>query len=154
MKTSTPASIQRFTKTVQIDAPAAEVWQALTQPEIMQKWMSETELQIITNWQVGNPMTIHGKLHGVRFENKGTVLQFEPQQALAYSHLSSASRLPDQPESYTALEFQLAPQNDGTSLTFTARNFPTEVIYQHFAFYWNVTLEILKKLVEEKQKHL
>lgn len=145
----TKPTVQTFTKTVQINAPTSTVWTALTTPALMQKWMSENELHIITDWQVGNPMTIRGKLHGARFENKGTVLQFEPEQVLAYSHLSSASRLPDQPESYSTLEFRLTPAQDGTSLTFTTRNFPTEIIYKHMAFYWNVTLEILKKTIEE-----
>lgn len=27
-------------------------------------------------------------------------------------------------------------------------NFPTESIYKHLAFYWDITLELLKKLIE------
>jgi uncharacterized protein YndB with AHSA1/START domain len=142
---------QSFTKTVHINAPTSTVWQALTTPELMQKWMSENELHIVTDWQIGHPMIIRSKLHGARFENKGTVLQFEPEQVLEYSHLSSASRLPDLPESYSTLEFRLTPAQGGTSLAFTTRNFPTETIYKHMAFYWNVTLEILKKKLEEKE---
>lgn len=150
----TKSTEQTFTKTVHINAPISTVWQALTVPEQMHKWMSENELHVITDWQVGQPMIIRGKLHGAKFENKGTVLQFEPEQVLAYSHLSSASRLPDQPESYTSLEFRLTPAGGGTSLTLTIHNFPTETIYKHMAFYWNVTLEILKKMLEDTDKDL
>ena len=112
--------------------------------------MSETEIDILTDWRVGNPMMIRGILHRVKFENKGTVLQFEPEKILQYTHLSSLSRLPDKPENYTVLEFRLTPFNNQTKLVFTARNFPTESIYKHFAFYWNVTLEILKRMIEKK----
>jgi len=136
-------------KTIQINAPTSVVWETLTNPELMTKWMSETEIDIITDWQVGNPFIIRGILHRVRFENKGLVLQFEPEKNLQYTHWSSISRLPDKPENYTILEFSLAPINNQTTLTFTASNFPTETIYKHFAFYWNVTLEILKRMIEK-----
>ena|ERR1051325_1362687 len=135
-------------KTVRINAPTSKVWEALTDPDLMKKWMSETEIHIFTDWKVGNPFVIRGRLHGINFENWGTVLQFEPENTLQYSHLSSLSRLPDQLENYSILEFRLAPVHPETSLTLTASNFPTESIYKHFAFYWNVTLEILKRLIE------
>ena len=140
-----------FNKTVQINAPISMVWAALTQPELMKKWMSEDDIDILTNWQVGSPFIIRGNLHGIKFENKGLVLQFEPERVLSYSHLSSISRLRDQPENYTVLDFQVASMETQTSLTLTASNFPTESIYKHMAFYWNVTLEIFKRLLEQTE---
>ena len=137
-------------KTVHINASTSVVWEALTNPELIKKWMSETEITIITDWKVGNPFIIRGILHRVKFENKGTVLQFEPEKLLRYSHLSSLSRLPDKPENYSTIEFSLAPTNNQTTLILTASNFPTETIYKHFAFYWNVTLEILKRMIEKE----
>jgi len=127
------------------------VWEALTNPELMKKWMSETEINIITDGKVGSPMIIRGNLHGIKFENKGTVLQFEPEKILQYNYLSSISRLPDQPGNYSSIEFQLALIEDQTALTVLVSNFPTEIIYKHLAFYWNVTLEILKRLIENQE---
>jgi uncharacterized protein YndB with AHSA1/START domain len=140
-----------FNKTIHIDAPVAEVWNALTDPELMKKWISETEIEIITDWKVGNPIVMRGRLHGVKFENKGTVLQFEPEKILEYNHLSSISRLPDKPESYSVIDFRMAPDHDQTTLTVTVSNFPTETIYKHLVFYWNVTLEIIKRMVEKEE---
>jgi uncharacterized protein YndB with AHSA1/START domain len=142
-------SQQSIAKTVTIAAPAAAVWHALTHPQGMQQWMSQTDIQIITDWKVGSPIVIRGNNHGLDFENTGTVLAFEPERKLAYSHLSSISRLPDEPQSYTVLQFELSLADTGTQLVFTADNFPTDSIYHHFAFYWNVALEVLKKTVEE-----
>src|SRR5258707_5978653 len=139
-------------KTVHINAPTSVVWETLTNRESMKRWMadSETEINIITDWKVGSPMIIRGTLHRVKFENKGIVLQFEPEKILQYNHLSSISRLlPDIPESYTIIEFRLTPVNSQTELTLTASNFPTETIYKHFRFYWNVTLELLKRMIEK-----
>jgi hypothetical protein len=118
-------------------------------PEVMKKWMFETEIHIITDWKVGTPIVIRGKVNGKNFVNNGKVLQFEPETILRYNHLSSLSRLPDKPENYSVLEFRLAPIENQTALTLTLSNFPTESIYKHLAFYWNVTLEILKRMIEE-----
>jgi uncharacterized protein YndB with AHSA1/START domain len=145
-----PTNGNIVTKTVHINAPTSVVWEALTNPELIKKWMSETEINILTDWQVGNPFIIRGILHRIKFENKGTVLQFEPEKILQYSHLSSLSKLPDKPENYSIIEFSLTPMNHQTTLTLTASNFPTETIYKHFAFYWNVTLEILKRMIEKQ----
>ena len=140
-----------FNKVVNINAPAARVWQVLTTPELMKKWMMpDIEISITTDWKVGSPMIIRGTMNGKDFENNGTVLKFEPETTLQYSHLSSISRLPDQSENYSLVAFRLQPIDHQTSLSLTLSNFPTESIYQHLAFYWNVTLEVLKRMIEEQ----
>ncbi len=146
-----PSGEQRFIRTVNIDAPASKVWEALTTPELMKKWMSESEIDIFTDWIVGHPFIIRGRLHGIKFENTGTVLAFIKEKVLRYSHLSSISRLPDTPESYSVFEFVLTPIDHQTSLTITVSNFPTETIYKHLVFYWNVTPEILKRMIEQPE---
>lgn len=137
-------------KTVTINASTTQVWHVLTTPDLMKKWMlTEVEIEIITNWKVGSPMLIRGNMNGKDFENTGQVLQFEPERILQYSHLSSLSRLPDVPESYSIIEFKLTPVENQTTLALTVSNFPTESIYKHLTFYWNVTLEVLKRLVKK-----
>jgi uncharacterized protein YndB with AHSA1/START domain len=135
-------------KSVVIAATPTKVWNALTHTALMKQWMSDAKIDIVTDWKVGNSITIQGDSYKTRFENKGTVLQFEPERVLEYSHLSSLSRLPDRIENYTRIEFRLTHHENQTTVTLTLSNFPTESIYKHFAFYWNVTLELLKKSVE------
>lgn len=139
-----------FNKAVQVHAPATAVWALLTQPPLMKKWMPEAVTDIITDWQQGGPFIIRGQLYKKPFENKGTVISFHPPQLLEYTHLSSLSRLPDVPENYTIMSFRLDAVDDGTRLALAINNFPTETIYRHLAFYWNVTLELLKKMVEKQ----
>lgn len=142
---------QTIHKTVQINAPASKVWDALTTPALMTRWMMpDSPIEIITDWQVGGPFTIRGNLHGINFENRGTVLQFEREKTLQYSHLSSSSHLPDVSASYSMLTFELAAAETQTALTLTVDNFPTEIIYKHLAFYWNSTLEILRQSIEQE----
>lgn len=117
----------------------------------MKRWMSETEIDIITDWKEGSPITIRGDLYGTRFEVKGVVLQFEPERFLEYTHLSSLSELADKAENYSILEFRLEPKENETILVLTLSNFPTETIYKHFAFYWNGALELLRRSVESQR---
>jgi len=137
-------------KTIIIDAAAEQVWAALTEPVLMKQWMSDAVTSIVTDWRVGGPLTISGVLAGKQFENTGVVLAYEPGVARRYSHLSSLSELEDKEEQYTILDFRLAPAGSQTQLTLRITNFPTEAIYRHLAFYWNVTLVILKKFIERK----
>src|SRR5688572_2249138 len=111
--------MQSFEQTLLINAPANAVWDSLTQSQLMKEWMGEPEmsLEIETDWIVGGPMIVRG-FHHVPFENIGAVLEFEPTTRLAYTHLSSLSRLPDVPENHTTLEFVLKHIGDTVSLTF------------------------------------
>jgi uncharacterized protein YndB with AHSA1/START domain len=152
MMTDTPPADRKiFNKTINIHASTSEVWQALTIPERMNQWMMpDAKIDILTEWKVGGPIAIRGRMNEKDFKNSGTVLRFEPEKALAYTHLSSISRLPDRAESHSTIDFRLTQAGDGTILELTLSNFPTESIYKHLAFYWNVTLEILKRTVEMK----
>ncbi len=139
---------QVFSKTVTINAAPATVWHALTDIPTMKRWMSELELDIATDWTPGGPFVIRGTLYKKPFENRGVVLAYEPERRLGYSHLSSLSRLPDEPESYTHLYFTLSACDGCTELTVTITNFPTAAIYHHIAFYWNVTTVLLKRSID------
>ena len=122
-------------KTISIHAPVNLVWETLTDPKLAEQWLSDDPITMITDWIVGQRITIRGDLHGISFENKGIVLAFESGQLLWYTHLSSLSELPDLPESYCQLEFRLRQTGIQTMLTLTITNFPTETIRQHLDFY-------------------
>jgi len=138
------------TKAIVIDASPSQVWRALTTVDLMPKWMSETEMEVETDWQVGHSIIIHGRWHKMRFRNAGKVLRFDPGHTLSYSHLSSLSRLPDQPENYSVITFKLNSREKQTSVELTLSNSPTDVIQKHLDLYWNVTLVILKEFVEQQ----
>lgn len=139
-------------KTIRVNVPTHKVWAALTEPARMKGWMANPadgiDFDIFTDWMVGGSILIRGQLHGLAFENRGTVLQFEPERALRYSHLSSISRLPDVPASYSVIAFELAPVGEQTKLTLSLSNFPTEAIYKHLVFYWNMVLGRLRDVVD------
>lgn len=138
-----------YSNNIDIHDSPLKVWKALTAPEHMKRWMSESPIEISTDWTIGAPITIRGVLSQTPFENKGNVIHFEPEERLKYSQLSSLSNLPEQPESYTTIEFVLRPNEKGSSLTINLSNFPTDIIYKHLVFYWNTTLRILKIYIEQ-----
>jgi uncharacterized protein YndB with AHSA1/START domain len=142
---------QSFKDTVVVNAPPQRVWETLTRIENMREWMGEPEMRVgvETRWTVGGPIVVRG-FHHVHFENTGVVLKFAPPRALSYTHLSSLSRLPDQPENHTTLEFSLHPVGDATSLALMATNFPTPAIFRHLQFYWAGTLRVLKQHAEAR----
>lgn len=151
MTTDSPKYDQTINRSVTINAPASKVWAALTVSELMKQWMSETEIEVITDWKVGSPILIQGPWYKTGFKTYGTVLHYTPHSRLAYTHLSSLSRLPDKPEYYTTLDFRLTEQNNHTVVDLTLSNFPTYAINKHLAFYWNVAIVLLKKFVEGAQ---
>ena len=146
--------MQPFEHTIVINAPADAVWDSLTRRQLMKEWMGEPEmsLEIETDWTVGGSIIVRG-FHHRPFEHTGTVLIFEPTARLAYTHLSSLSRLADVPENHTTLEFALKHIGDTVSLTFMAPGFPSDAIFKHLQFYWSGTLEILKQHVERRLIH-
>lgn len=138
-----------FEQSVIIHASAEDVWAHLADIERMKAWMGEPEmaLEIETNWIIGSPIVVRG-FHHVAFENAGIVLEFKPPARLAYTHLSSLSKLPDEPASHVTFEFLLTSAGSATWLKLTASDFPTVSIFKHLQFYWGTTLEILKRHVE------
>ena len=138
-----------------IDAPPSVVWRALTDPDLMKQWVAEPVMgiEITTDWKVGSPIGVKGRHNQVDFENKGTVLQFEPHSILRYSHLSSISRLPDTAENYTIIEFRLKQAaKNSTSLIVNTSNFPGESGFEHWQYYWRVTIEVLKRFIESARQ--
>lgn len=147
--------MKSFQRTVTINAPPSAVWHGLTNLEAMKQWMAEPEMQldINTDWQLHSPVIIKG-YHHVPFVNKGTVLEVDPHKRLRYTHLSSISRLPDHPGSYTTLDFALRAVSGKTELTLSISNFPTDAIFKHMDFYWKATIELFKKWIEERHSKL
>jgi len=138
-----------ISKNITINAPVAQVWNAVTDPALMTIWMGGPELQldVQTTWEVGSPVVISG-FHHTRFENKGIVLEYSPGQVVSYNFLSSISGLPDTPENHSIIRFVFEPQGQQTLLSLTVTNFPTATIYHHLNFYWNTTIVMIRKMIE------
>ena len=81
-----------------INAPASKVWEALTKPNLIKQYLYGTE--VTTDWQVGSPITYRGEWEVKTYEDKGKILQVEPERLLVSTFWSSLAGLPDSPENY------------------------------------------------------
>lgn len=139
---------RKIEKRVEINAPACKVWEVLTDTRSFSQWLSDGQVEVTTDWQIGSPITFHGKWHRTHYKDKGIVVAFTPCRDLQYTYLSRLSRLKDVPENYSLIEFKLVEESGRTTLTFIQSNFPGLASYEHSNFYWSGTLQILKKLIE------
>jgi uncharacterized protein YndB with AHSA1/START domain len=138
-------------KTIQINAPALVVWQAITNPELITQWFSaDAEILFVTTWQPGSPLHLQGMWNNVPLDDKGTILAFEEGQILAYTWFSKFWRLPDEPEYYSTVQYRLEAAGDETTLFFTNSNLVTEAVYGHINYFWLLTLHRLKTFVENE----
>ena len=96
----------------EIAAPAAQVWRALTDPEIIARYFFGTKVE--TDWQPGSPIVWRGVYEGTSYEDKGRVLEVELYRLLRFTHFSPLTGLPDTPENYHALAFHLDEHGQNT----------------------------------------
>ncbi|MFC5742939.1 SRPBCC family protein [Dyella tabacisoli] len=141
----------RFSEEVVLEKSAPVVWRHLVSHHEMRKWLGgdDYSVEVDTTWTIGSAIVIRGR-HHLPFENRGEILAFRPCKELSFTHLSSLSRLPDQPSSYTKLSFALEAAGSQTILKFEASGFPTMAIYRHLHFYWMGTLAVFKRYTESR----
>jgi uncharacterized protein YndB with AHSA1/START domain len=131
---------------VTIDASKAKVWEALTTPETIKKYMFGADT--VTDWRPGSSITWKGEWEGKPFEDKGKILAFEPERRLQYSHYSPKSNKPDTPENYHTVTFDVSESDGKTTVSLSQDNNPDEKALQASTKNWQTMLDGLKKTVE------
>lgn len=134
------------TATAEIDASAAQVWAALTDPKQIKEYMFGSVVE--TDWQPGSPIVWKGVYEGKEYQDKGEILEIEPGQRLSVSHFSPLSGQPDVPENYHTLTYELAESDGGTRLTLSQDNNGSDAEVEHSTAMWTSMLSSLKGVVE------
>jgi uncharacterized protein YndB with AHSA1/START domain len=134
------------TASTRIDAPAAQVWQALTDPAQIREYMFGAE--VVTDWTPGGPIVWKGVQDGREYQDKGQVLEVEPGQRLVMTHYSPLSGQDDVPENYHTLAYELRPDGSSTEVVLNQDNNPSEEAARHSAAMWEQMLGGLKQYVE------
>jgi uncharacterized protein YndB with AHSA1/START domain len=128
-----------------VNAPVTAVWDALSNPAVVKQYFFGTLL--VTNWQVGQPIEFKGEWQGQPYSDVGTVLEFVPNQKLAFSYLSSWSGKTNEPENYLYVAYEVQPNNEGTTLTITQTNYDEERA-KHAQQNWANLVAAMKQLIE------
>jgi uncharacterized protein YndB with AHSA1/START domain len=129
-----------------INSPIGEVWDALTNPDMIRKYMFGAT--VISDWKEGSKIVWKGEWEGRPYEDKGKILLFEPQRKLQYSHYSPVSGLDDKPENYHIVTIDLTKEDDQTHVNLEQNNNPNEEAKEHSEKNWKMMLNSLKKILE------
>jgi uncharacterized protein YndB with AHSA1/START domain len=137
-----------FTATAEteIAASTAQVWKALTDPEIITQYFFGTQVE--TDWQPGSPIFWRGEYQGKSYEDRGRVLEIDPLRRLKVTHFSPMTGLPDTPENYHTLTFELTEHGDATRVLLTQDNNGDEAEAQRANQNWQTMLDGLRRTVE------
>jgi uncharacterized protein YndB with AHSA1/START domain len=135
---------------VDVNASAAQVWDALVNPKTIQQYMFGTT--VVSPWQEGSPITWKGEWKGKPYEDKGTILKMEPGRLLKYSHYSPLSGLPDTAENHHTVTIELSERGARTRVSLSQDNNASDQARQHSEQNWKTMLEGLKRLLEEQPR--
>lgn len=139
-------------KAIEISAPASRVWDTVTKPDLIKKWLSDDAMDVISDWNVGGPIVFTGVWHGYKIKDEGEILAIDPEKLLRYSYWSKSSRLPNNSENNSIIAFTLRSHGSTTLLRVTHSNILLETMYGHANFYWTSAIIRIKKLVEGSTK--
>jgi uncharacterized protein YndB with AHSA1/START domain len=134
------------TASIRIDASVARVWQALVDPDVIKQYMFGTN--VVSDWKEGSPIVWQGEWQGKAYQDKGTILQIEPERVLQYSHFSPLSGEPDVPENYHTVTIELSGAGGQTNVSLSQDHNATEEDREHSEKNWQMMLEGLKKSLE------
>jgi uncharacterized protein YndB with AHSA1/START domain len=101
---------------VKIRAPASKTWLALTVPDLVKRWQYGSDL--LTSWEPGTPIVFRNEWNGQVFEQKGTVIEFEPGRRVKYSLFFPRPDLQDIPENHFFMTYELMESDGVTSVLF------------------------------------
>lgn len=137
-----------FTATAETDIKATpeRVWTALTDPDQIEKYMFGS--RVTTDWRVGSPITWAGEYEGKKFEDRGEVLDVQPERRLSVTHYSPMSGRPDAPENYHTVTYLLATNGDATHVKLSQDNNGSIDEANHSADNWAKMLATLKDYLE------
>lgn len=131
---------------VTVGTTANRVWTALTDPDQIKKYMFGAV--VVSRWSKGSPIVWKGSWKGKEYEDKGTILEIEPERFIKYSHFSPLSGLADAPENYHNVSVRLTPQGGSTVVSLSQDNNPDEEARRHSEENWRMMLTSLKGLLE------
>ncbi|MBA2697789.1 MAG: SRPBCC domain-containing protein [Nocardioidaceae bacterium] len=134
------------TAETEISASPAQVWNALTDPDQISKYMFGSQVE--TDWQQGSPIVWKGEYDGKAYEDKGEIVEIEPERLLKVTHFSPSSGQEDVPDNYHTVVYELAGQGDSTRVTLSQDNNASEDEAERSRGTWEMVLTGLKEVVE------
>ncbi|MCP3931537.1 MAG: SRPBCC domain-containing protein [Bacteroidetes bacterium] len=135
------------TRILKIKATPAQIWEAITNPEIVKQYFFGTT--VLSDWKVGSPIIFQGEWEGKKYRDKGIILAIEAEKHLHYNYWSGFSGLEDKEENYSLITYRLDKKEEHTLLTLTQKGFANEQAKEHSEGGWKMVLDGMKALIEK-----
>ena len=135
---------------VKIHAQPEQVWDALTKPELVRRYMAGATVD--SNWTAGSPITWTGEMRGRSYEDRGKVLRAERCRVLEYTHYSPMQGAPESPENIHTVTIELDSDGRDTKVSLTQEGNPSEEARKHNEANWREMLNGLRQVVEEEDE--
>ena len=121
------------------------VWDVLTKPEYIEKWLG---VKAESNWKANSELLFKFSWDGKEFIDKAVILNFDVNKLFVYSYWSNFSGLPDTPENYSKIHFELDKKDEKTLLKLRHSEIKNQTMYEHSNKNWEETLNEIKKISE------
>ena len=96
-------------------------------------------------------MIWRGEFGGMKFEDKGKILENNYGRLLKFEYWSSFGGYEDKPENYSVITYTLDKIDDSTTkYTYTREKIPTQAEYEMFHGHLQMVLQGIKELAEQK----
>ena len=135
--------------TIEINAPASKVWQALTDPSIVKQYFFGTNVK--SDWKKGGTITWEGEWEGKTYKDTGTIYEIEPGKMIKYDYWSSMSGTENVPENYVDITYFLDEKDGKTTLTILQEKIKSEEAKQHSEQNWQGVFGKMKEMIESGQ---
>ena len=104
--------------------------------------------QVVTDWQPGSPIVWKGEYEGKEYEDKGEIVEIEPEQRLKVTHFSPLTGQEDIPANYHTVLYELENHGRKTRVSLSQDNNSSEEAAEHSKANWEKMLAGLKEVVE------
>jgi uncharacterized protein YndB with AHSA1/START domain len=134
------------TADIAIDAPRSTVWKVVTDAALLSRAFFGAQVE--TDWREGSPITFSGEWEGKQFRDKGEIVAVQANEVLRFTHYSPMTGLPDTPDNYHTVTFELSDRDRQTELTITQTNVGSEEEQRHSEANWERVAKAAKELAE------
>lgn len=128
-----------------IESTPSHVWEVLTNTAYIEKWLG---VKAVSSWKVNDDIAFKFSWDGKIFEDRGKLIAFDQNRRFTYTYWSNFSGLPDQPENYSQIQFEIISKGKESLLKLTHSEIKNQTMYEHSDKNWEETLDQIKTLTE------
>ncbi|WP_394251083.1 SRPBCC domain-containing protein [Vibrio profundi] len=137
-------------KIVEINAPKARVFEALTNSDEIIKYYPLKE--VASSWEVGAEVLYKGEVNGAPFTDYGVIEVLDDGNVYSYRYWSDNHGTERTPENHIFIRYALSETQTGTELKLVQSNIHSEELYSLMEHQvWDFLLGSLKSYLEPQR---